>query len=274
MDINVRNASEQSRLARKPVSAKDDWSQQLVNGNFRFQPNTDRISIQPQSTSSSKKSNKSNSRVTTLLPNASTSTVLCKPKDLSENTVGGRWKTGENVVNNSQSAGSLTLPIVSVTPIPTQSAKENIAPSEPSARCMEVKKVPEQPDDTAQNTVELSIIEKTGDLTLIAKDQEMDTKEPVKPPRSVNLQPEPFIRTYRCQSVSSVSAAKAVLSQIRKCKKCNRFYSVACQNMTEALLSVIECPKCWNSNACYCGLPFSDRFIRLDVDARQASSDL
>lgn len=80
------------------------------------------------------------------------------------------------------------------------------------------------------------------------------------PPATVTLQHA--CRFYRCQSVKHPNA---VLGMIRTCRKCLGNYTIACDNVTNGIcvidLSDVECPKCWNSNACYCGQPFSDRYI-------------
>ena len=69
-------------------------------------------------------------------------------------------------------------------------------------------------------------------------------------------------RFYRCQSVAHPNA---VLGMIRSCRLCRGNYTVACGNIVTGRcnlnLADVECPKCWNANACYCGEPFSDRYI-------------
>lgn len=69
-------------------------------------------------------------------------------------------------------------------------------------------------------------------------------------------------RFYRCQSVTHPNA---VLGMIRNCRVCQGNYTIACGNISEGRCAInlaeIECPKCWNANACYCGEPFSDRYI-------------
>lgn len=69
-------------------------------------------------------------------------------------------------------------------------------------------------------------------------------------------------RFYRCQSVTHPNA---VLGMIRSCRLCRGNYTVACGNIVNGRcnlnLADVECPRCWNANACYCGEPFSDRYI-------------
>lgn len=70
------------------------------------------------------------------------------------------------------------------------------------------------------------------------------------------------LRLYRCQSVQQPNA---MLTMIRMCIRCGSDYIIACENIASGAspinLSLIECPRCWNSNACYCGRPFSDRYV-------------
>lgn len=73
-------------------------------------------------------------------------------------------------------------------------------------------------------------------------------------------------RSYRCQSVSAIDLD--ISTGTKTCIKCGSQYSIACQNIKTGIcpinLSAVECPKCWNSTVCYCGKPFSDRFMKMD----------
>lgn len=68
--------------------------------------------------------------------------------------------------------------------------------------------------------------------------------------------------SYRCQSSSHSNRPPNIATT---CIRCGCYYTVTCENICSGRfnISVAEagCPRCWNSNSCYCGQPFSDRYV-------------
>lgn len=92
--------------------------------------------------------------------------------------------------------------------------------------------------------------------------EEMSRSTTPPPERRSPLSIHAPCRFYRC---TSLSTQKHTLGMLRRCFRCLGNYSVTCGNIANGSckikLNQVECPLCWNQNACYCGAKFSDRFL-------------
>ena len=143
-------------------------------------------------------------------------------------------------------------------PIPTRNLHAALHPPTKRAPVADSKKEvnnKDQPTSSTVTTIPLAVEEINGITSSLLPALQISP-----PAATVTLQHS--CRFYRCQSVTHPNA---VLGMIRACIRCHSNYTIACGNITTNRCSInlneVECPKCWNSNSCYCGQPFSDRYI-------------